>query len=162
MGNSRNSFTKTSTLNSQPRIPDVWRGQSPHRLNCAETAATVASSTYSRSSTMPPSNVDSYAHYPLPRPQHSTHSSYDSVTALTSRLLRTHTQTPPPTHHSPRGRSPISPRDQQASLNYNALVYPRASEGSCRRKIWPPQSGMSHTQPPRTSCVPHAKSGTID
>ena len=94
MGNGRNSFTKTPTLNCQPRIPDLWRGQSPLRLNRAETAATIASSTYSPSSTMPPPHVGPYAHYPPPRPQHSTHSSYDSVTALLPRLLRTHTQTP--------------------------------------------------------------------
>ena len=129
MGNSRNSFTKTSTLNCQPVIPDVWRGQSPHRLNRAETAATIASSTYSRSSTMPPPHVDPYAHYPPPRPQHSTHSSYDSVTALTSAPFEnpySDPAFPPPTHHSPRGRSPISSRDQQhPALGYQTLVYPR-------------------------------------
>jgi len=128
-GNSRNSFTKPPTLNCQPIIPDLWRGQSPHRLNRAETAATIASSTYSRSSAMPPPHVNPYAHYPPPRPQHSTHSSYDSVTALTSAPFEnpySDPAYPPPTHHSPRGRSPISPRDQQQSaLGYQTLVYPR-------------------------------------
>ncbi|PUU82589.1 hypothetical protein B9Z19DRAFT_1190260 [Tuber borchii] len=112
MGNTRNSFTKTPTLNCQPIIPDVWRGQSPHRLNRAETATTIASSTYSQSSTLPPSHVGHYPHYPPLRPQHSTHSSYDSVAALTSAPVESPYSDPAypsPTHHFPRGRSPIAP-----------------------------------------------------
>ena len=49
------------------------------------------------------------------------------------------------------------------SRNYDTCGYiPGGSENSCRGEMQPPQSGISHTQPPRTSCVPYAKSGIID
>ncbi|PUU82590.1 hypothetical protein B9Z19DRAFT_1120486 [Tuber borchii] len=120
MGNTRNSFTKVTTLHCQPMIPDLWRGQSSNRLNRAETVATFASSMYARSPTMPPPHVDPYTHYPPLRPQHSTHSSYytSSVAALTSAPVENSYSDPAypsPTYHSPRGRSPILPRDQQQS-----------------------------------------------
>ena len=115
MGNSRNSFAKTPTFNCQPIIPDLWREESAHRLNRAGTAATIVSSMYSRSPTLPPPHVDLYAHYPPPLPQHSAHGSSDSVAPLTSAPAENlypdpaYPTYPSRTHSSPRGRSPISP-----------------------------------------------------